>query len=110
MTYYNISLLGSPLEPFTYHFSKALNIGTKVDINVRNRVTQGIVISTCDEPAFSTNEILEISDFFYDSKQMALAKFISTYYLCSLGESLALMMPFSSGCVALASPLSLTVS
>ena len=35
---------------------------------------------------------------------MVLAKFISYYYVCSLGDAFSLMMAFKSGCVALASP------
>ena len=93
--YYTISLLGSPLEPFTYHSSQIINIGTKVNLHVRNRQTDGVVISTCKKPEFKTNEILQISDFEYSEIQMKLAKFISTYYFCSLGEALDIMMPFS---------------
>jgi len=96
LNYYNISLLGSPLEPFTYNSSQNLKIGTKVSVSVRNRVVNGVVISSCQKPEFNTNEILEVSEFFYSSKQIELAKFISTYYICSLGDGLGLMVPFSS--------------
>jgi primosomal protein N' (replication factor Y) len=93
--YYHISLLGSPLEPFTYHYSKIIDIGTKVNIKVKNRLTEGVVISISKKPEFDTSEILEVSGFKYSIKQIELAKFISTYYVCSLGEALGIMMPFS---------------
>ena len=95
MHYYYISLLGSPLEPFTYHYSKIIDIGTKVNIKVKNRLTEGVVISISKKPEFDTSEILEVSGFKYSIKQIELAKFISTYYVCSLGEALGIMMPFS---------------
>ena len=57
-----------------------------------------VVISLCKKPAFDTSEILEVSESFYSSKQMALAGFISTYYICSLGDAYSLMMPFLSVC------------
>ncbi|MEA3371381.1 MAG: primosomal protein N', partial [Campylobacterota bacterium] len=97
MNYYNIALLGSPLEPFSYHSSKIIHIGTKVSVKVKNRTVGGVVIASCKKPEFDTNEILEVSDFFYSLKQIELAKFISIYYFSSLGEALALMLPFNRG-------------
>ncbi len=35
-------------------------------------------------------------NFFYSTKQLKLAKFISAYYFCSLGEAIGLMVPFGS--------------
>jgi primosomal protein N' (replication factor Y) len=93
--YYNISLLGSPLELFTYYSSRTFDIGTKVSVKVRNRLADGVVISTCEKPEFDTSEILEVYDSFYSEKQLELAKFMSTYYICSLGEALGIMMPFT---------------
>ncbi len=101
MYYYNITLLSSPLEPFTYHSSKIIDIGTKVKIKVRNRESFGVVISDCKEPDFKTNEILEVYDAIYSDKQLSLSRFISTYYFCSLGEALGIMLPFSSSQVSL---------
>lgn len=94
INYYTISLLGSPLEPFTYHSSQTITIGTRVSVHVRNRIIDGVILSTCEAPDFKTNEILEVFDFCYSSKQIALAGFISTYYFSSLGEALALMIPY----------------
>jgi primosomal protein N' (replication factor Y) len=96
LNYYSISLLGSPLEPFTYNSLKNITVGTRVSVNVRNRTVDGVVLLKTDKPEFKTLEILEISDFFYSKKQLELAKFISTYYVCSLGEALGVMTPFSS--------------
>ena len=64
LNYYNITLLGSPLETFTYHFSQTIKIGAKVSFNFRNRVVDGVVLSSCEKPSFETNEVLEVSDFF----------------------------------------------
>lgn len=95
MNFYNISLLGSPLESFTYNSLQTIEIGTRVSVNVRNRLVNGVVISKRSEPEFKTLEILEISEFTYSKKQIELAKFISTYYVCSLGEALGVITPFS---------------
>ena len=95
MYYYNISIIGSPLETFTYHSLITLKTGSKVSLNFRNRVANGLVLSECEKPDFKTNEILELSEFLYSSKQIELAKFISRYYFSSLGEALGLIVPFN---------------
>ncbi|MBW6487712.1 primosomal protein N' [Sulfurimonas sp.] len=94
MHYYNIALLNSPLESFTYQSYKTIEIGTKVKINVRNRDAFGVVLSTCKKPEFETNEILEVYDAYYSEQQLLLAKFIASYYFCSLGEALGLMLAY----------------
>lgn len=96
MNYYIVSLLGSPLEPFTYHHLAEIDIGIKVSVALRNRTLNGVILSQTQKPDFDTNEILEINEFYYSQKQILLAKFISTYYFCSLGEALSLMMAFKS--------------
>ena len=96
MHYYIISIISSPLNPLTYHCLSAIDIGTKVNIKLNNRLQDGVIISTSKKPSFKTNEILEIYDFYYSSKQMELARFISTYYFCSLGEAFSLMISFQT--------------
>lgn len=96
MNYFQVSLIGSPLEPLTYHFQKDIRIGTKVNVAVQSRVVFGVVIAKSEKPDFDTSEILEISDSIYLDKQLQLARFISSYYICSLGDALSIMMPFES--------------
>lgn len=99
MHYYTISIIGSPLEPFSYQSSQYIHIGTKVTVTFNNRVKEGVVLSLCDKPEFDTNDILEIIPYVYSQKQMTLAKFISSYYLCSLGEAYSLMMAYNKEAV-----------
>lgn len=96
MYFYEVAILSSPLSPLTYSFLSEIKIGTTVDIVLRNKNAQGLIISPCKEPDFKTNEILDISGFIYSSQQIALAGFISTYYFSSLGEALALMIPYAA--------------
>lgn len=56
---------------------------------------RAVILSRSEEPDFHTSEILEVSDLCYEAKQIQLSSFISRYYFCSLGEALALMVPFS---------------
>ena len=96
MIYYKLSIIGSPLGEFSYHSSQSVQIGSKVSIVFNNREKTGVILSLSSKPEFKTSEILEILDEFYSDKQMELALFISKYYVCSLGDSFSLMMPFSS--------------
>jgi len=97
LNYYTISLIGSPLSEFTYESNLDINIGRVVEVDVRKRVAQGVVISQCNKPDFDTNEILSVSELYYDAKQLALASFISTYYVCSLGDAFGVMVAFDVG-------------
>ena len=96
MNYYQIALLGSPLEPLTYQNSQNIDIGTVVLVNVRNRQSSGVVVETTSKPDFKTSDILEIKELFYSSKQLQLAKFTASYYICSLGDALNIITPFSA--------------
>ena len=96
MYYYSLALIGSPLGEFTYNYSSKINIGVVVVVEMRNRVTNAVIISQCDKPSFETNEVLDVSEFYYDSQQINLASFIAMYYVCSLGDAFSIMVPYES--------------
>ena len=122
MYYYNLALLGSPLEPLTYHSENFLIIGAEVEVTLSNRIMQGVVISECEKPDFTTqpisarhcgldpqSEILnQVQDeknivgddkiFIYSGTQIQTAQFMSEYYGCSLGEALNLFVPYQRHC------------
>ena len=103
MYYYLLSIIGSPLGEFSYHSSKNITTGTKVTLIFNNREKEGVVTSICEKPLFKTNEILEITEFYYTNKQMKLAQFISSYYFSSLGEALSLIMPYDNTTISASS-------
>ncbi|QOP42787.1 primosomal protein N' [Sulfurimonas sediminis] len=94
MKYYKVAITGSPLGEFTYESLQKIETGTQVSVAVRNRVLNGVVIATCKQPDFKTHEILEVHAFRFSDKQLALARFIASYYICSLGDAFALMLPY----------------
>ena len=102
MFFYEVAILSSPLSQLTYNYNSHLEIGTAVEIAVRNKKYKAVIISVCQKPEFKTSEILAIDEFCYSAKQIKLAHFIATYYFSSLGEALGLMVAFGSD--ALASP------
>jgi len=94
--FYELSILASPLSPLTYHSKSEIPIGTLVEVVLRNKKVQAIVLLISKKPEFKTSAIEEIKEFFYSTKQLELAKFIATYYVCSVGEALGIMIPFKS--------------
>ena len=95
MHYYLVSLLKSPLSPLTYQSSKTLDIGNIVHISLNKRELLGVILETVDEPSFTCEEISSTCKAYYTKETLDLAKFIAEYYVCSLGEALALFVPTS---------------
>ena len=98
MNFYEVSLLKSPLGFLTYQSDEDIKIGTKVLVFLGNRKkeTNAVVIKKVSEPKFKCIDISEITDFYYDAKMLEIAKFISQYYVCSLGEALSIFIPFKN--------------
>ena len=95
MYYYEVVIIGSPLETFTYESTQKIERGYKVLVHFHHREKEAVVVATCQKPAFETLAIIEVQEEKYSEKQLKLAQFIASYYICSLGDALSLMMPFS---------------
>ena len=91
--YYFISLLNSPLAPLTYTCNEELKSGNIVEVKLNSRTCVGVVISKVNKPEFECSEILHIKDDCFDETTLSIAKFISEYYVCSLGDALNLFVP-----------------
>lgn len=94
MNCYTLVIIGSPLGEFSYHSSEDISIGTKVQVLFNNKEKYGVVLEKISKPDFDTNEILEITVEKFSHKQLKLAQFISSYYICSLGDAFSLMLGF----------------
>jgi len=96
MNYYEISLLKSPLEPLTYQSNQEISIGQKIEVQLQRRVklVTGVVVKKVSKPTFKCIDIANITNEYFDDIMLQTAKFISQYYVCSLGEALSLYIPF----------------
>ncbi|RLA79426.1 MAG: primosomal protein N' [Epsilonproteobacteria bacterium] len=96
MTYYEVALLNSPLAPLTYQSDQIIEVGVQVEVKLANRkkLLFGVIVKIVDKPSFRCTNISEISDIYYDSQMLQTAVFISSYYICSLGEALTLYIAF----------------
>ena len=83
---------------FSYEIPEqmSLAIGHLVLVPFGTQILQGIVFSLTEFPSVdNTKFIIEISDFepLLDEDRLKLAEWLSKYYLCTLFEATALMMP-----------------
>ncbi len=94
MLYYKIAVFNSPLEPLTYYSEKKIELFSVVDILLNGKEKKGVVLEETIKPDFETISVLNVTDFYYKPFQNDFAKFISNYYICSLGEAYNLITPF----------------
>ncbi|MCT7644676.1 primosomal protein N' [Aliarcobacter butzleri] len=96
MYFYELALLKSPLENLTFQSEEEIKIGTKVLIKLKQRKAfdEAVIIKIVEKPDFKCTDISEITNEFYDEKMLEIGSFISTYYVCSLGEALSIYNPF----------------
>jgi primosomal protein N' (replication factor Y) len=94
MNYYQLALLNSPLSPLTYQSELSLENGLHVEVALQNRTVTAVVIAKVEKPEFDTNSLLSVSELYFSKPQIELAHFLSSYYLCSLGEAFSLLVPF----------------
>ncbi len=66
---------------------------------LQSKVKRAIILDEVEEPKdFKALEIINILDNFYSKTQLDIAEFISKYYFSSLGEALAIFIPFVKDC------------
>lgn len=96
MYYYEVAILKSPLNPLTYQSKDKLTLGAKVLVTLQRRVKlqDGVIIKEVEKPSFKCVDIKELTKYFYSEQMLTTAKFISQYYVCSLGEALSIYTPF----------------
>ena len=94
MKFYSLSIIGSPLEPFSYHSQELFEVAACVCVVFNNREKKAVVLQEIEKPSFQTLEVLSSTDEHFSQKQLQLANFISSYYICSLGDAFALLTPF----------------
>jgi len=91
--YYLVCLLNSPLSPLTYTYEEELKQGNIVEVTLNSKSRLGVVFSKTQKPEFTCSEVLHVKNEYYDEITINLAKFISEYYVCSLGDALNLFVP-----------------
>ncbi len=97
MNYYEVSLLKSPLQNLTYSCDNNLEVGQLVGVQLRGRkkLSDAVIIKSVEEPTFKCILIDDVTPFIYSEDMLEIARFVSQYYVCSLGEALSIYTPFN---------------
>ncbi len=77
----------------TYKSQEPLEIGLLVEIPLRAKLMQGVVVKECEKPEFLCQEALPLG-FKFSSLQCKVAEFIASYYCSSYSLSFSLFTPF----------------
>ncbi len=94
MHYYKTAILRSASPILTYSSKEKLNRGCIVDVPLHGRARRAAILEETEKPKeFETENIINISDEFFNTIQFESAEFISEYYFSSMGEALALFQP-----------------
>lgn len=91
--YYQIAVIGSPLEPLTYKSDEKILEKSIVNITLRNKDVKGFVIKEVEKPSFKCQD-LKATNFYIQESYLKIIDFISLYYTCSIGEAVKLFVPF----------------
>ncbi|MBQ6712333.1 MAG: primosomal protein N', partial [Selenomonadales bacterium] len=93
-------------KPFTYRVPSKfshVNIGWRVLVPFDGRMVEGFVVECHDEStAVRDIELKDIADVldeeaWFSRDMMAMAKWVSEYYLCTLAEAMRLFIPGKGG-------------
>ncbi len=93
MNFYLVSIFSRPLEHFSYQSQDEYSPRDIVKVKLNGRTCTGIIVEKTQKPEFKCLNIEEKLGFLSKS-QFELARFISEYYVCSLGEACALFSTF----------------
>ncbi len=96
MNYYEVAVTGHNLGALTYEFEGEIDEGRVVAVKVARKAKQGVVLKKTDKPEFRTSKIEECLDVYFSAEQLALAKFIASYYVCETAVALGLFEPFTN--------------
>jgi len=95
--YYEVVLLRSSAPILTYTTTKEIPIGIVVSVPLKSTSKDAVIINQTTKPTFDTENIVALSDRYYSTEQMEVAKFISEYYFSSFSEAISLFLPFCRG-------------
>ena len=94
--YFEIAVIGLHLRPLTYRSDLDVEVGELVFVNVKNIKRLGLIIAKTDiAPNIKNVKYLQKcqSGFKINEHMLALAHWMSKYYLTPISEVISLMLP-----------------
>ncbi len=62
-------------------------------MKLRGKAVRGVAVGSCDEPSFACSEIEAVLPESFTPLYLDIFRFISQYYICSIGEAAGLFVP-----------------
>jgi len=95
VNFYEVCILKSPLKTLAYSYDKSIEIGCEVLVPLAHRkdMQAAVVLKKIDKPPFVCKDIFEVG-FVYSKYMIEVARFISDYYVCSIGEAIGLFYAY----------------
>jgi len=84
-----------PFDPI-YKSDIKINPYSIVNIRLRGREKQAILLDEVDKPSFKCENIISISEMYFQDSYIKIIKFMSKYYFASMGEIAGLFTPFEN--------------
>lgn len=95
MYFYKTAIISSKLPFFPiYKSEKEININVIVNVPLRKKEKQALVIAKVEKPDFKCEDILLVTNLYFPNSYIKIIEFIAKYYLSSVGEVLGLFVPF----------------
>ena len=104
MYFYKIFLLNSSAPALTYCTQEVISLGFIVSVPLKTTTKQAVIVEEVEKPDFETSQIVAVTDRYYNTAQMEIAKFISEYYFSSFSEAISLFLPYTVGCCVPTTP------
>jgi len=80
----------------TYAYENNISAFTEVEVLLRGKLKKAYVLKSVEKPTFKTIAISTVFKRQLSQEQMSIATFIASYYICALGEALALYTPYQT--------------
>ncbi len=97
MFYYEVAIADKRYhsdKPLTYSYQAKLKPRTVITVPLQNRLVSGFVIKAVAKPAFAVKQLKSVmSSTVLPAHSLELAKWLSDYYVCTLGEALRQFAP-----------------
>jgi primosomal protein N' (replication factor Y) len=92
--YYEVALINSPLTPLTYSSTQKIECYRYIDVPLGRKIVKAITLKEVDKPEFECKDISQVHKEYLTQKYIDIAKFISSYYVAPIGDSIGLFTPF----------------
>jgi primosomal protein N' (replication factor Y) len=90
LNFYECAIIGTP-SIFTYQSNNTFNLFSIVEVPLKNKIVQALIIKKTKKPKFKCLDIIKLV-YKLNENEQKIINFISYYYFTSLGEAVSLFI------------------